>query len=107
MPIFVERANLQKPHAEYVKTQTDRLHSHASYGHVVFTHPQEHLLFATILTKIEIYQIPMSQERALVYAFFNYVCNPPLEPRPGFCCAVCGCKVKNNSLYIQKLLRKC
>lgn len=47
-------------------------------------------------------RIPESQESALINAF-HYVCIPPLEPRPGFCIAVCDCKV--NKIFPSLLFR--
>lgn len=49
----------------------------------------------------EIYQISDSQERASITPF-HYVHIPPLLPRPGFCYAVCICKVNKNIADTQK-----
>lgn len=64
LSIFVERANMQKLHAEYVYKYASRwTRKIASYRPMTIHTTRGHLLLAIFLTKIEIYQVSESQER--------------------------------------------
>ena len=85
LPISVERANLQRPHAEYEYANIETL-SRFNIGRINIS--TRHLPFAASLTEIfEIFQVSTSQERASSKRFLLCLfCIPThICPRPGLC----------------------
>ena len=85
LPISVERANLQRPHAEYEYANIETL-SRFNIGRIYIS--TRHLPFAASLTEIfEIFQVSTSQERASSKRFLLCLfCIPThICPRPGLC----------------------
>lgn|GEM_PF-2489101 len=78
LPGIVERANLQKPHAEYDISIS--MMSFARYHRIIYISTR-HLLFAAFLTiPKEIFQISRCQERASSKRFLLCLPTLPLDP---------------------------
>ena len=90
LPGIVERANLQKPHAEYVHILRQQMLTHPAAGGIYIS--TGHLQFATFLTEIESCEVSESQERAPSKRFSKCLCrakssaitaDPPALPLTG------------------------
>ena len=100
LPIGVERANLQSLTQNMIRQQPMLAHCQPVDEDYSYSH--WHLLFATFLTEIEIFQVSSCQERASSKRFPKCLCRiPPALPTTGLCSGGRHGKFKNIFLFLQ------